>query len=1142
MRLRPALMLCVTAAFAVVAMRFLILARESRESDRLDLQRAAVEVIARDASGLLVLTQDYAIHESLRAVRQWAALHIRLRAALADFAAAGAVQKDEVAEIQDIAANLPAIFDTLKTAMSQPPSAEATTRRDTLIDQLAGETRRISDGAFEVSNQVTVRRRALAVQERWVSVATNSILIGLTLAMAQLLLARVFGPIDRLRRTAEAVEGGDLTARTAYARNDELGQLAGAVDSMTGTLARREAALRHSEALLRRVGKLAVIGGWRIDLKAGTVHWDVQTRLILQAPTAFVPSLDSGGGFDAPEHRELIEQAMQHAVESGQSWDLELRLMTCTGRSIWVRSLGEAEFEQGRVAYLVGAIQDITERQRAAQTLKEAQALRDAKAVAERANAAKTAFLAHMSHEIRTPMNAVMGLTHLLAQTRLDAEQQPLIDKAQSAGRALLDVINAVLDLSKIEAGEMVLELAPFDLHALLADVVSALEGQAQGRGIGLTLELAEGLPVFVTGDAARLRQILNNLVGNAIKFTDRGRVRVAAVWQEADGEHPERLHLAVEDTGIGMSADVLERLFKPFSQGDDSISRRFGGTGLGLSIVSKLVGLMDGHVAVHSDAGSGSRFDVRLPLQAAADGSLRGAALVLLVCEDDAAQREALVALCRKLGWRTQATGGGQQLFSRLQDGLQADAPPDLLLVDWPLGDCDRPQIVAELQRQAVGVPIVAMVTASGRDALLASAEATWVDQVLVKPFDASQLFDAVHTAVAGRGGDSARVLRATATDRLGLQLLAGTRILVADDSTINLEVAQRILQHQGAEVTLAHDGTEALACLRAEPTAFDAVLLDVQMPRLDGLAVAREVRGELGLARLPLLALTAGALLSERQRAFDAGMDGFISKPFDPLALAWLLREHIERVRGTRLSIGMRAATLPVALAWPAIEGIDSVQSERRLQGDVLLFGKLLRRLCDEFGDLAEVGRDRAVLTDAATLAARMHKLTGAAGLLGADALREAALVAEQASRRNPATAQNAVAKVAGEMRQLLEASHAWRAVPPPLPDLASAAVTVPATLAQIAAFGRSLRARELAALHQFTELSPSLRAILLPTQFDHLAASVDRLDFVSAEQVLHSAVPTLESAAADLAQAHQTRDLAAQVEGTEVPTQQA
>jgi len=1125
MRLRPALMLCVAAAFAVVAVRFVILFSESRESDRIDNQRAAVEVIARDAAGLLVLTQDYAIHESPRAARQWATVHRRLSAALSDFAAVDATQKDEVEEMQDIAGNLPTIFDTLKAAMGQPSGPEANVRRETLIDQLTGETRRISDGAFQVSNEVTMRRRALGVQVRWISVATNAALIGLTLMMGGLLMRRVLGPIDRLRRSAEAVEKGDLAARTGYSRADELGQLSRAFDSMTDALAQSGASLRDSEKLLRRVGQLAAIGGWRVDIKAGTVYWDAQTRLIHEVAPDFVPSMDAGLDFYAPEHREQVEQAIHHAIESGTSWDLELRLITTTGRSIWVRALGEAEYEQGSVAYLVGAIQDITERRQAEQVLRDAKALSDAKVAAESANEAKTAFLANMSHEIRTPMNAVMGLTHLLAQTRLDAEQQPLVDKVQSAGRALLDVINAVLDLSKIEAGEMVLELAPFDLHALLADVAGALEGQAQRRAIGLTLELAEGLPVFVKGDAARLRQILNNLVGNAIKFTDQGRVRVAAAWEEAAGEHPERLHLAVEDTGIGMSTAVLERLFKPFSQGDDSIARRFGGTGLGLSIVQKLVGLMGGRVTVRSDAGTGSRFDIWLPLHATAVGGQGEAPIVLLIAEEDGEQRQALVTLCRKLGWRTQAVSSGRALFSQLQECLEAGTPPDVLLVDWDLGDTDGLQLVADLRRQAVDVPIVVMVTANGRDALLASAEAALADHVFVKPVDASSLFDAVHQAVARRGGDSARVLRATATDRLGLQLLAGARILVADDSTINLEVAQRILQHQGAEVTLAHDGTEALACLRAEPAAFDAVLLDVQMPRLDGLAVARQVRAELGLARLPLLALTAGALLSERQRALEAGMDGFISKPFEPLGLALLLREHVERVRGTRLPIGMRAPAPPVPPAWPVIEGIDGVQAARRLQGDVLLFSKLLRRLCDDFGDLAAGDGAPAGLTQADTMAARMHKLAGAAGLLGADALREAALVAEQASRRNPAAAQSAAAAVAGAMRQLLDASQAWRAAPPPLPGRASPVAAAPATSAQMAAFGRSLRARELAALDLFTELSPSLRAMLEPTQFDHLAASMDRLDFESAWQVLEGAVSALESGAADPAHAHQS-----------------
>ena len=547
----------------------------------------------------------------------------------------------------------------------------------------------------------------------------------------------------------------------------------GAPEWMYGTqqdISRRKEALRllaASEVFLERAGQLAKVGGWQLEVDSGELTWTSETRRLHEVPADYIPVLDKVVDFYTPEARPVLLAALRRTMTQGESFDLDLPLITATGRSIWVRAIGEAEFTtegaRSRPVRLVGAIQDITA-QRAADD-----ALRAAKGAAEAANQAKSLFLANMSHEIRTPLNAIIGLTYLLDRSTLSDEQRRFIATLQIAGRELLGIVNDVLDLAKIEAGNIVLDVAPFSLRAMLGELLAIFESQARARHLALTFDLPEDLPPVVHGDPMRVRQLLTNLLGNAVKFTERGsvRLRVAMTRDPAD-----RLLacFTVHDTGIGISAEAQRRIFTPFEQADASTTRRFGGTGLGLSIVRHFVGLMGGEVSVQSTLGEGSEFRLVLPLSLP---------------------------------------------VPRSDDPGQTPIPPR------------------------------------------------------VEP--------------------SAR--------------LTDVRILVVDDSEFNREIAQCILLNEGAIVTTHSDGQQALDQLRATPHAFDIVLMDVQMPRMDGNEATSRIRGELGLNDLPVIALTAGALLVERQRALDAGMSDFVSKPLDPDTLVRLVRRHVdERYAGRR------------------------------------------------------------------------------------------------------------------------------------------------------------------------------------------------------------------------------------------------
>jgi PAS domain S-box-containing protein len=648
--------------------------------------------------------------------------------------------------------------------------------------------------------------------------------------------------------------------------------------------------------------------------------------------------------------------------------------------------------ERGEIVGYLGVAQDISAR------LAAERALRHAKAAAEQASAAKGMFLANMSHEIRTPMNAVIGIAHLLADTPLSEDQRQLLRKLQVAGRSLLGVINDVLDLSKIEAGELAVEQAPFQLSELLRELDAVFADPARAKGLGWELSSAPDLPDTLIGDAQRLQQVLSNLLSNAIKFTAQGRVSLRVDRVELDGERP-GLRFQVQDSGIGIPLEAQAQLFQPFVQAEASTTRRFGGTGLGLSIVKHLVGLMGGTVALESQPGQGSMFTIELPLWEAAETSRqRPHRLEALIVEDEELQRERLSALCAGFGWQARSFAEAAGLLALMQQRQQGGQPlPDVLLVDWHLGDSlDGISAMRRLRASlpASQVPAALLITQDQRRALQTEDIEAVVDAVLAKPANPSTLFNAVNEAIAKRKGSSDHLLDPAAIQRLGGGLLPDVRLLVVDDSDINLEVARRMLERQGAVVRCDSGAESALARLAGGET-FDAVLMDIQMPGMDGLEATRQIRERLQLRELPVIALTAGALVEERRRALDAGMDDFLTKPLDPEALVRTVRRQVEARRGAPLPV--RGSDTQAALPpdWPLIDGIQAQETAHRLGGDVALFHRLLGRLL-ETHDAAWVGRLAAMSAEQA--AASLHKLRGSAGLLGAKPVQDLAAEGEE------------------------------------------------------------------------------------------------------------------------------------------------
>jgi len=759
-------------------------------------------------------------------------------------------------------------------------------------------------------------------------------------------------------------------------------------------------ALQENQQLLQRVSSMASIGGWRVDITTGTVHWSEQTRRIHEVPPDYVPELASGINFYVPEHRELIQQAVQQGMESGRAWDLELRLITHTGRSIWVRALGEVEFENGQPARLVGALQDITGRREAEELL------RATMVAAEAASAAKSAFLSNMSHEIRTPLNAVIGVNHLLADSGLDEDQRELVSKAQVAGRSLLDIVNDVLDLAKIEAGEMELDEVVFRPAELLAELQAVYGTQVQSKGLTFAVQGATDLPVWLFGDSARLRQILTNLISNALKFTSKGGLSVLLSVVSRDDSRLV-LRASVRDTGIGIEPEVQARLFQPFIQADVSTTRHFGGTGLGLSIVRRLSLLMRGEVGLNSSAGQGAEFWVEVPMS--------------------------------------------------VPNSEHATGP----------GKCE---------------------------------------ESMVKPVTASTLHDSVDSSMPLP--KAIKALRTSLPQPCIANggVLSNVTVLVVDDTDINLEIARRLLERQGATVHTCSSGRQALDYLGRHDVGLDLVLMDVQMPHMDGLEATRRIRGELGLTALPIVALTAGALTEERKRALAAGMDDFLSKPLDPKDMVRMIQAQVERRRALMASLPPVDPVEEIPGTWPVMTGIDNADAQSRLGGDWKFFMSILKRFFCEYEDLMTAPAMEPASHGREALAARLHKLRGSSGTIGATVVHRLATELEHLLVNSDVQALPSLQALAAELVNLDEAVEPLLAAEKAGGSSAHPQEAAPPlTTAELQELVHLLEAFDLAALERLDQLKAALIVTLGASAAENCCSAVRLLEFDRALHIL-------------------------------------
>ena len=822
--------------------------------------------------------------------------------------------------------------------------------------------------------------------------------------------AEAAGVACRVDVLSRAKDGHEYWINTeVQPTRDEAGVLIGFMEIGSDITERRglEEELRRSNALMSSVLQNLPCGLSVVDDRLTLLAHNAQYRQLLDLPDAL---------FDAPQ--ASFDQIVRYSAERGDygPGDVDGIVAGVVARA---RDPAVQSFERGRPNGLpldvrrapipgggfVTTYTDVSARRQAEAQLKEALVR------AEQASVTKSQFLANMSHEIRTPMNAILGMLGLLRKTELTTRQHDYATKTEGAARSLLGLLNDILDFSKAEAGKMTLDPRPFRLDRLLRDLSVILSANVGAKTIDVLFDIDPAIPRCLLGDDTRLQQVLINLGGNAIKFTSVGEVVLSLRMAQRSAKDV-LIDFAVRDSGIGIAPEQQAHVFTGFSQAEASTTRRFGGTGLGLAICQRLVGLMGGELRLDSTPGQGStfHFQIRLGLaETSGDertsrrhGQVEMGAVRALVVDDNASAREVFVGMAQSLGWQADVAASGAEAIALATVRAREGVPYETVFIDWQMPGLDGWETSRHLLDavQACGVqtaPLMFMVTSHGREALAqrSAEEQAILSSFLVKPVTASMLFDVVADARVALAHPE--LLNRPATPAVS-QRLAGMRVLVVEDNLNNQQVARELLGDEGAFVALAANGQLGVDAVAAADPPFDVVLMDLQMPVMDGYTATARIRQQVDQATLPIIAMTANAMASDREACLAAGMNDHVGKPFDLSSLVATLLHHTGRAAAA--SHEPRSGVVPTEVLDEAQRrGVDLGAALGRMGGNHYAYLRALNSFAKDIATLAD--RLMALLQQGRFDESRrlMHTIRGMAATLG---IRPLASLTAEAERR--------------------------------------------------------------------------------------------------------------------------------------------